>query len=157
VALLDSLLSAIVRADGDALVMHVGERPYVVVGTQTTNISTHGMSLEATTGMLAQLLPEESMAQLEEFGAVEYRVPHQGDDRFTVVAARGGDDIWIEIRRRRPAAAVEAPKHLFDSLLAEAAEEPVWETTAESIPEPVAADPEPVAEPKPFRRDTNAS
>ena len=23
------------------------------------------------------------------------------DDRFNVVAARGGDDIWIEIRRRR--------------------------------------------------------
>ena len=32
--------------------------------------------------------------------------PQQGDDRFTVVAARGGDDIWIEIRRRRPKPAV---------------------------------------------------
>ena len=27
-ALVDSLLTAIVRADGDALVMHVGEKPY---------------------------------------------------------------------------------------------------------------------------------
>jgi twitching motility protein PilT len=112
VALVDSLLSAIVRADGDALVMHVGERPYVVVGTQTINISTHGLNLEAMTGMLTQLLPGDSHAQLEEFGAVEYRIPQHGDDRFTVVAARGGDDIWIEIRRRRPqpaAAAVVAP------------------------------------------------
>ena len=100
-ALLDSLLSAIVRGDGDALVMHVGERPYVVVGTQTINISTHGLNLEAMTGMLGQLLPAESQAQLEEFGAVEYRIPQQGEDRFSVVAARGGDDIWIEIRRRR--------------------------------------------------------
>ena len=32
-ALADSLLAAIVRADGDAMVMHVGERPYVMVGT----------------------------------------------------------------------------------------------------------------------------
>ena len=113
-ALVESLLSAIVRADGDALVMHVGERPYVVVGTQTINISTHGLNLDAMTGMLTQLLPGDSHTQLEEFGAVEYRIPPRGDDRFTVVAARGGDDIWIEIRRRRPpptvAAVVATPK-----------------------------------------------
>src|SRR5918993_4189306 len=102
VALADSLLSAIVRADGDALVMHVGERPYVVVGTQTINISTHGLNLEAMTGMLTELLPADSHAQLEEFGAVEHRIQQHGDDRFTVVAARGGEDIWIEVRRRRP-------------------------------------------------------
>ena len=80
-ALVDSLLSAIVRADGDALVMHVGERPYVVVGTLTINISTHGLNLDAMTGMLAQMLPAEAHTQLEEFGAVEYQVPHQGDDQ----------------------------------------------------------------------------
>ena len=77
-ALVDSLLSAIVRADGDALVMHVGERPYVVVGTQTINISTHGLNLEAMTGMLAQMLPADAQTQLEEFGAVEYKVPAGG-------------------------------------------------------------------------------
>jgi twitching motility protein PilT len=109
VALVDSLLSAIVRADGDALVMHVGERPYVVVGTQTINISTHGLNLEAMTGMLAQLLPADAQTQLEEFGAVEHRLTPPGEDRFTVVAARGGDDIWIEIRRRRAPAAAAAP------------------------------------------------
>ena len=67
-ALVDSLLAAIVRADGDALVMHVGERPYVVVDTQTIHISTHELNLEAMTGMLVQLLPSESQGQLEEFG-----------------------------------------------------------------------------------------
>ncbi|MFM8532254.1 MAG: hypothetical protein ACKOEC_01455 [Acidimicrobiia bacterium] len=108
VALVDSLLSAIVRAEGEALVMHVGERPYVVVGTQTINISTHGLNLDAMTGMLAQLLPADALAQLEEFGAVEHRVPQQGADRFTIVAARGGDDVWIEIRRRTSSG--EAPK-----------------------------------------------
>jgi twitching motility protein PilT len=137
VALVDSLLSAIVRADGDALVMHVGERPYVVVGTQTINISTHGLNLDAMTGMLAQLLPAESQQQLEEFGAVEHRIPTEDGERFSVVAARGGDDIWIEIRRRRaqPAAAAAPPAA------------PVG--TAEPIPapveHPVAAVAEPVA------------
>src|SRR4030095_11271368 len=111
-SLVASLLSAMVRADGDALLMHVGERPYVVVGTQTINISTHGLNLDAMTGMLTQLLPGAAQTQLEEFGAVEYRLPHQGDARFSVVAARGGDDIWIEIRRRRPAAAARPePAH----------------------------------------------
>ena len=100
-ALVESLLSAIVRADGDALVMHVGERPYVVAGTSTINISTHGLTLEMMTGMLAQLLPAEGLVTLEEDGAVEHRLNDLGDDRFNCVAARGGDDIWIEIRRRR--------------------------------------------------------
>ena len=100
-ALADSLLSAIVRADGDALVMHVGERPYVVVGQGPLHISTHELTLDTTVQMMSQLLTAEALASLEEFGAVEHRLPDVGDDRFNVVAARGGDDIWIEIRRRR--------------------------------------------------------
>src|SRR5688572_31494004 len=100
-ALAESLLSAIVRADGDALVMHVSERPYVVVGKSPLHISTHELTLETTISMMSQLLPAEALATLEEFGAVEHRLPDVGDDRFNVVAARGGDDIWIEIRRRR--------------------------------------------------------
>ena len=100
-ALAESLLSAIVRADGDALVMHVSERPYVVVGKSPLHISTHELTLETTISMMSQLLPAEALATLDEFGAVEHRLPDVGDDRFNVVAARGGDDIWIEIRRRR--------------------------------------------------------
>ena len=109
-ALADSLLSAIVRADGDALVMHVGERPYVVAGTGTINISTHDLIDRPITGMMSQLLPAEALATLEEVGAVEHRLQDVDDDRFNVVAARGGDDIWIEIRRRRDLsdAAIEA-------------------------------------------------
>ena len=145
-ALVDSLLSAIVRADGDALVMHVGERPYVVVGTQTINISTHGLNLEAMTGMLTQLLPADAQTQLEEFGAVEYKIPQQGDDRFSVVAARGGDDIWIEIRRRRPqpvAPPVPAPVAAHAPA---AVAEPPPQAAAEAKPEPIA---EPVSAPIP--------
>ncbi len=108
-----------VRADGDALVMHVGERPYVVVGTGALDLSTQILNLDAMQGMLQQLLPSTAQDSLEEFGAVEHRLPPHDTDTFTVVAARGGDDIWIEIRRRRhapvsaevtaPAAAVVEP------------------------------------------------
>ena len=99
-----------VRADGDALVMHVGERPYVVVGAGTQELSSQILNLGAMTGMLQQLLPAAAQDSLEEFGAVEHRLPPRDHDAFTVVATRGGDDIWIEIRRRRKSvAAVAAP------------------------------------------------
>src|SRR5688572_32909852 len=64
-ALADSLLSAIVRADGDALVMHVGERPYVVVGQGPLHISTHELTLDTTVQMMTQLLTAEALASLE--------------------------------------------------------------------------------------------
>jgi twitching motility protein PilT len=101
--LVTSLLTAIVRADGDALVMHVGEPPYVVTSGGHVDLLTSGLALEAMSGMLTQLLPPDAMRVLSEFGAVEHELrPPQGfHDRFTVVAARGGDDIWIEIRRTR--------------------------------------------------------
>lgn len=103
VALVDSLLSAMVRADGDALVMHVGERPIVVSGSRTVDLSNHGMNLGAMVGMLSQLLSLDAQAVLRDLGAVEHELPSRESDRFSVVAARSGDDIWIEIRRRREA------------------------------------------------------
>jgi hypothetical protein len=110
-ALVESLLTAIVRADGDALVMHVGEKPYVVAPAGPIELSTQGLNLQAMTGMVAQLLPAEAQHSLSEFGAVEHELPSHPDaqhDRFSVVVARGGDDVWIEIRRQRRAAAAAA-------------------------------------------------
>ena len=52
-------------------------------------------------GMLGQLLSGEALSSLKELGAVEHELPSRGSDHFSVVAARSGDDIWIEIRRRR--------------------------------------------------------
>ncbi|MGE0864448.1 MAG: ATPase, T2SS/T4P/T4SS family [Vicinamibacterales bacterium] len=118
-----------VRADGDALVMHVGERPYVVVGSGTKDLSAQILNLEAMKGMLQQLLPAPAQDSLDEFGAVEHRLPPAGPDAFTVVAARGGDDIWIEIRRRR-GTLVAAPAP---------ASSPVAEPVERPEPPPVAA------------------
>ncbi len=131
-----------VRADGDALVMHVGERPYVVTPAGPLDLSTHGLNLGAMSGMLQQLLPADAQNSLEEFGAVEHQLPSVSEDRFTLVAARGGDDIWIEIRRRRAVpAAGRAPVPVDEPVaVQEAAPQPAYE----EIPVP-----EPIAEPEP--------
>ena len=103
-ALVESLLSAIVRADGDALVLHVGERPSVVAASGQVELSSRALTLEAMAGLLGQLLSPDAAKSLEDLGAVEHDLPALSsvpDERFTVVAARGGNDIWIEIRRQR--------------------------------------------------------
>jgi twitching motility protein PilT len=102
-SLVPSLLHAIVRLDGKALVMHAGERPYVVTPAGQTELATRALTLEAADGMVEQLLSRESLHALDEFGAAQYQLPPAPEfpgEQFTVVAARGGDDVWVEIRRR---------------------------------------------------------
>ncbi len=102
--LVDSFLAAIVREDGESLVLHVGERPIVVAPRGPIEIASAVMTLEAMDSLLLELLPADSRHALAEFGAVEAELPPSAilpDEHFAIVAARGGDDIWIEIRRRR--------------------------------------------------------
>lgn len=109
-AFVPSLLQAIVLMDGDALVMHVGDKPYVVTARGQSNLAGDPLTSNAIASVLAQLLPDESRRILDEVGATQCVLPESPlfpHERFTVVAARGGDDVWIEIRRtelrRRPA------------------------------------------------------
>ena len=83
--------------------MHVGERPYVLSPTGPANLSERPLTVEAMGGVLTDLLPAEDQRTLSEVGAVEREIllPEAPGDRFTLVAARNGDDIWIELRRRR--------------------------------------------------------
>lgn len=111
--LLESLLDAIVRLEGDALVMHVGEKPYVVTASSSMNayrgplawgqveLSSRVLTPDAVLNMVGQILPQDQRHALEEVGAVEHAIdsPAGVADRFTVVAARGGEDIWLEVRR----------------------------------------------------------
>ena len=105
--LVDSLLAAIVREDGESLVLHVGERPIVVTASGPVEVATATLTLQAMDALLTELLHPESLQALAEYGAVETELPPSAiasGDPFTVVAARGGDDIWIELRRRRAGA-----------------------------------------------------
>jgi pilus retraction protein PilT len=103
-SLVPALLQAIVRVDGEALVMHAGDKPYVVAPTEQVDLASRGLTLEAVNGIVSQLLPPELQSALDEFGAVQHELAAVADfpgEHFTVVAARGGDDVWVEIRRRR--------------------------------------------------------
>ena len=86
--------------------MHVGEKPYVVTASGHAELAANALTVAAMTGMLDQLLPAESRKALNELGAVEYHLPPDPvspGTRYSVVAARGGNDIWIEVRRRTAA------------------------------------------------------
>jgi twitching motility protein PilT len=112
VPLVTSLLTAIVRANGDALVLHAGERPYVVAPSGQSELASRALTLDAVKGMLNELLPVEARQLLDDMGAVQHDLGSPAfapGQSFSVVAARGGDDIWIEIRRHRAPVPVEAP------------------------------------------------
>ena len=108
--LVNSLLTAIVRANGDALVLHAGECPYVVAPSGHVDLASRALTLEAVKGMLNELLPLEARQVLDEIGAVQHDLGSPAfapGQTFSVVAARGGEDIWIEIRRHRAEVPVE--------------------------------------------------
>jgi len=103
VSLIESLIAAVLRANGDGLVMHVGERPFVLSPSGPSNFSERLLTVEAMGAVLTDLLSAEDQLALQEFGAVEKEltIPEAPGDRFMLVAARGGDDIWVELRRQR--------------------------------------------------------
>jgi twitching motility protein PilT len=116
------LLEAVSRLEGDALIMHVGEKPYVVTTSASmyayrgplawgqVELSSRILTTEVVSGMLEQLLPPDQRAALAEYGAIEYALPHdETGDRFTLVAARGGEDVWLELRRTPAALETTAP------------------------------------------------
>src|SRR5262245_2463274 len=117
-SLVPSLLQAIVHVDGEALVMHAGDKPYVVSPTGQVDLATRGLALDAVNGIVNQLLPPELQQALDEFGAVQHELAPLAEfpgEHFTIVAARGGDDVWVEIRRRRIPDDDRVPDELFNA------------------------------------------
>ena len=145
-SLVPSLLQAIVQMDGEALVMHAGDKPYVVTPGGQVDLASRGLTLEAVNGVISQLLPAEVLSSLDEFGAAQYQLPPRSDfpqEHFTVVAARGGDDLWAEIRRRKIPGEGFVPENIYDS--AASAGNLRNQETAAASPRPVADQPLPVA------------
>jgi len=115
-SLVPSLLQAIVSIDGEALVMHAGDKPYVVAPSGQVELASKGLTLDAVNGIVQQLLPQDVFNALDEFGAIQHELAAQPGftgESFTVVAARGGDDVWVEIRRRRILDDDRVPDDLF--------------------------------------------
>ena len=124
--LLESLLNAIIRLEGDALVMHVGEKPYVVTTSAAmgpyrgplawgqVELSTKILTADAVFAILNQILPTEKRQELDNLGAVNHDIaaPDGGAQQFIVVAARGGDDVWLELRKKPDPAAAAASEEV---------------------------------------------
>ena len=103
-SLVPSLLRAIVAIDGDALVLHVGDKPYVLTTAGQVDLGPRALTYEAVAGFIAELMPETARQALQDFGAAQHELSDLPDfpgEHFNVVAARGGEDVWVEIRRRR--------------------------------------------------------
>lgn len=101
--LVSGLLSATARLRGDALILSVGERPYVVGPAGPIEIGTRPLPQAVVIDLLGQLLPTDVQAALETAGTVWYtlpQLPELPDDRFTVMASRVGT-VRAEVRRDR--------------------------------------------------------
>src|SRR5436190_2273681 len=149
-SLVPSLLQAIVSIDGEALVMHAGDKPYVVAPSGQVELASKGLTLDAVNGIVQQLLPQDVFNALDEFGAIQHELAAQpafAGESFTVVAARGGDDVWVEIRRRRIPDDDRVPDDLFGATPSHQAA-PATSEIDDSIPDlemKTAAAPPPVA------------
>jgi twitching motility protein PilT len=140
---MDSLVAAVLKVNGDGLVMHVGERPYVLAPGGSSNLSERTLTVDAMKGVLNDLLTPADQETLDDIGAVEREITSKDapGDKFILVAARGGDDIWIELRRQR---AVVRPSKPAEG--------------AGREPEPAAAEPPPApAPPRPPSPDAPPS
>jgi twitching motility protein PilT len=145
-SLVPSLLRAIVTIDGDALVLHVGDKPYVLSASGQIDLAPRGLTYDSIAGVIAELLPEESQKALQEYGAAQHELNELEDfpgEQFSVVAARGGDDVWVEIRRRRQAGPAPTPEEPAEDVATEVKHD---ETSAlpHDAPPPIVAAPRPV-------------
>src|SRR6476469_246542 len=123
--LVPSLLQALVLMDGEALVLHVGDKPYVVAESGQVSLSNAPLTADAIGDVIEELLPAESKRLLDDVGATQCSLAENHlfpAERFSVVAARGGDDLWLEVRR------------VQESPLSEAAAGAAIETPASQAP-----------------------
>lgn len=97
-----ALLRAIATLNGDALILHPGDRPYIVAADRQIELSTRPLSEHALDALLVELLPPASRNTLKASGAVQWEIPagpETPEGRFVVVAARVAEDPWVEVRR----------------------------------------------------------
>ena len=70
-----ALLRAIVTLDGEALVLHPGDTPYIVAPAGQIELSARPLSRRALDALLAALLAEDSRATLLASGSVQWELP----------------------------------------------------------------------------------
>ena len=121
-----ALVQEIVESDGDVLVMHDGENPYVVTASGKVQPIRSVVASGTFREVVEQLLPEHLRRVFNEVGGVEYDLPPLDKfphEHFTLVAACADDAVHAEIRRRI----------LADDLVPEGLFEPTWEGVTDDI------------------------
>ena len=153
-SLLDSFFDALIRLDGDRLVIHVGQKPYVErTGSEFggpvewghVELSSKPVTLKAAMAIVEQILPPDELRALSEIGVIEHELSpaHRPGEHFVVVVARGGDDVWVEVKRLHPAAPIEEEVR-FEPTVPPPTIPPVIEPPAAvvTLAAPVATEPE---------------
>lgn len=140
-----AILRALVTLDGEALVLHPGDKPFVVAAPGPVELSTRPLTILTLRAVLTELLPPDTLATLETVGAVQWELSGHpatdpptdalvSGDRFVVVAARVDNEPWVEVRRYKRAPADARPReargHAEDSLTVPSADE-FWPTRAD--------------------------
>lgn len=100
--LVPSLLQAIVVMNGESMVLHTGERPYVVSERGQIPLAKSPLTNAAVDEIIDELIPPAARHAIEATGATQFVLPEHPllpGERFSVVAAMAGSDAWLEIRR----------------------------------------------------------
>jgi twitching motility protein PilT len=140
-SLVPQLLQAIVASNGDAIVLHTGDSPYVTSAGTETEVAADKLTFQAVDDVLKQLLPEPSQETFDLIGSIRYEcAPFDAypGERFVVVALREADELWLEIRREAVSTGVlAAPEEatLFGDDLALPDFEALWpsETSGQTL------------------------
>jgi CheY-like chemotaxis protein len=106
----NSLLRAIVKLDGEALVLQVGKIPHIVRLNGNVEIGSRPLPADVIADVTGGVLPAASLALLRTFGTAVHKLAADQEfnlDRF-VVTATGRGDLSLVIRRER-IPAVAAP------------------------------------------------
>jgi len=105
-----SLLQAIVRLDGEALVLHSGDHPRVLTSKGPVEVGTRALPANVIAELAEDLLSTDCLAMLRTFGTAAHALPPLQDfagERFTVAASRRRTDWSLVIQREKPIQTVE--------------------------------------------------
>jgi hypothetical protein len=114
-AVVTALVQALMKADGDVIVLDSGSAPYVTANGGAIPIETGLSALVDVEGLIAELLPAEQRASLERLGALSYDLPplpSWSADPLTLVVVRLAASLWVEIGRTRTLRREEPPSVL---------------------------------------------
>ena len=98
--MLPSLCAAMVRANGDSLVLESGRAPYVVAGTQRQDVAKATLSDNALEALVGQIFSESGRHSFKEsgFASEDVHVPSAGLT-LSATVLRSDDGVSIELKR----------------------------------------------------------